>query len=161
MSKSLHHLMTKLEGITPRFRDELGKAAETVLAVDRFLADLGLGVVAAVPYEEDPFCIVESFTKYEDTPICRTINCLAYGRVEGTYRIHVLTITTQEDKVVRPSSRWRLTGENRCPWGSCSQEMQLRSFAKLPELLDQIVEKAEGLSQAASHALLLLGRPVK
>jgi hypothetical protein len=79
---------------------------------------------------------------------------LAFNRVASAgYRLHVSIRTVRGQRSAAASANASTTiGEEQILWPSCSREIKLRAFDKLPELLDRIIKNAEGLLQTAEHA---------
>ncbi len=72
---------------------------------------------------------------------------LAFGRVGGAYRIHVVD-TTQIDHADGPPT---VINRQQTYWPSCGRETKLRAAEKLPELVDRIIKEAERLADAGDE----------
>jgi len=117
------------------------QASKLVALVEKFLVEeLHIGVSAEVCYEEVPA------GTDDDNHALRIRNSLAFGRVGGSFRIHVVRETVAVDDGA--SARTTLAQE-RILWPSCTRETKLKAFEKLPELLDKIIEEAERLAQTS------------
>jgi hypothetical protein len=137
MTDELKRRMAKLREIAPRLNAATDQASKLVAQVEKFLVEeLHLGVSAEVGYEELP-------AGTDDDRVLRVRQSLAFGRSGGSFRIHVLreTITVDEDT----SARTTLSRE-RILWPSCTREIKLKAFEKLPDLLDRIIDEAERLT---------------
>jgi hypothetical protein len=109
--------------------------------VEKFLVEeLRIGVSAEVGYEELPA------GTDEDNRTLKVRHALAFGRVGGSFRIHVVRETIDVDDGT--SARTTLA-EERMLWPSCPRETKLKAFEKLPDLLDQIIEEAERLARTS------------
>jgi hypothetical protein len=140
MTDELKRRMARLREIAPRLNAATDAASRLVAQVEKFLVDeLRIGVSAHVSYEDAP-------AGTDDDRALRTQSALAFGRVGGTFRIHVLTETTA---LGDGSSPHTTLSQERLPWPSCSRETKLKAFEKLPELLDRIIEEAERLARTA------------
>jgi hypothetical protein len=117
-----------------------------VQAVDLFLGDeLSIGVSAASrPFDSQR--IVGS----GDGELVVTAH-LAYGRVQGKDRLHVLKATHEKHDWSEDLSK--TVSEDRTPWPACSREMKLQSFAKLPELLTNLANKVEEVTSQTSRTI--------
>jgi hypothetical protein len=79
---------------------------------------------------------------------------LAFGRVGGAYRIHVV----EEVGIVDDAGAWQETvSRQETPWPSCGREAKLRAFEKLPQLLDNIITASERLAETADLTALKIG----
>lgn len=111
------------------------EAAATVREVERFLNETcSLGVSAVtIPH-------VESVVQGDDGEDVQTQRYLAYGRVGGAFRIHVVTAEVKRDQWGNFEDP---AGAVCTPWASCDRETKLQFFADLPELLDNLVRRAD------------------
>jgi predicted nuclease with RNAse H fold len=146
MTEELRVKMEKLRAIAPRLNRTTDQAIAAVQAVEAFLNGLSLGIeghtssFGQIPVEDsspdDGRMIVEL--------------TLAYGRLRGDFSIHVLNATFREDPSV--ADAWIEVAREKTPWRGLSREFKLMSFAKLPELLDDIFARAEELAEKAEAA---------
>jgi hypothetical protein len=143
MTDELRRRMAKLREIAPRLNAATDQASKLVAMVEKFLVEeLHIGVSAEVCYEELP-----AGTDDDDHAL-RIRNSLAFGRVGGSFRIHVV----RETVAVEDGASARTTLEQeRILWPSCSRETKLKAFEKLPELLDKIIEEAERLARTSEE----------
>lgn len=133
-------------------------AAKVVAEVEKFLDKLGIGLSAesdvfrSEPYEDDDQD--EAGWRDEDgndsrPEVCYTLN---YGRVGGKFRIHVATSLCGTKLDARGFAVFQERFLDRTIWSSCSREMKIESFAKLPEILGKLTDRAVELSAAADEA---------
>ncbi len=141
MTDELKRRLARLREIAPRLNAATDQASRLVAQVGRFLVEeLHIGISAEVFYEELPA------GTDDDNRALWIRHSLAFGRSGGSFRIHVVRETVAlEDGA---SARTTLAQE-RLLWPSCSREMKLKAFEKLPELLDKIIEKVERLAQTS------------
>lgn len=141
MTDELKRRMARLREIAPRLNAATDQASKLVAQVEKFLVEeLHIGVSAEVRYEEVPA------GTDDDNHALRIRHSLAFGRVGGSFRIHVVRETVDVDDGA--SARTTLAQE-RILWPSCTRETKLKAFEKLPELLDKIIEEAERLAQTS------------
>ena len=141
MTDELKRRMARLRELAPRLNAATDQASRLVTQVEKFLVDeLHIGVSAQVCYEDVPN------GNDDDGHALAIRHSLAFGRAGGTFRIHVLTETSDHDDGSFP--RTALSTE-RTLWPSCSRETKLKAFEKLPMLLDKIIEEAERLARTA------------
>ena len=141
MTDELKRRMARLREIAPRLNAATDQASRLVALVEKFLVEeLHIGVSAQVGYEELPA------GTDDDNQALRIRHSLAFGRVGGSFRIHVVRETFEVDDGA--SARTTL-GQERMLWPSCTRETKLRAFEKLPELLDKIIEEAERLARTS------------
>ena len=141
MTDELKGRMARLRQIAPRLNAATDQASNLVAMVEKFLVEeLHIGVSAEVGYEELPA------GTDDDNHALRICHALAFGRVGGSFRIHVVRETVDEDDGA--PARTTLS-EERMLWPSCTRETKLKAFEKLPELLDKIIEEAERLAQTS------------
>ncbi len=141
MTDELKRRMARLREIAPRLNAATDQVSKLVAQVEKFLVEeLHIGVSAEVFYEELPA------GTDDDNHALRVRHSLAFGRVGGSFRIHVVRETIDVDDGA--SARTTLAQE-RMPWPSCTRETKLKAFEKLPDLLDKIIEEAERLAQTS------------
>lgn len=142
MSNELKKRIAALRGMSPRLNSVTDQVSEIVRTVEKTLVEeLNIGIEASVEFHSEPAAEKGVFREHS----------LAFGRVASAgYRLHVATRT------VRDSSQ-QMSGphpsesvhEEQILWPSCSREIKLRAFDKLPELLDSIIKNAEDLLETA------------
>jgi hypothetical protein len=142
MTDELKKRMQKLRAIAPRLNSATDQASRLVAMVEKFLVDdLHIGVSAV----SSPFSTRPAGKDEHGNPL-QVDQALAFGRVGGSYRIHVLNRTGSVDG----DGRWReITEKEEVLWPSCGRDTKLKAFEKLPELLDGIISEAERLASAA------------
>jgi hypothetical protein len=144
MSNELKKRIAALRGITPRLNFVTDQVSEIVRTVEKTLVEeLNIGIESSVKFHSEPST---------EKGVSREHN-LAFARVASAgYRIHVATRTvrdsTQHFGGVPGSESLH---EEQILWPSCSREIKLRAFDKLPELLDGIIKNAEDLLQTAEQ----------
>ncbi len=166
MSNELKKRIAALRGISPRLNSVTDQVSEIVKSVEKTLVEeLNIGIDASVKFLAEPV---------GETGVSRE-HYLAFSRVGSAgYRLHVAIrivrdstpqpgVSTSsgmldEEEVVQILKGAALDtaagssgtlNEEQVLWPSCSREMKLRAFDKLPELLDKIIKNAEGLLQTA------------
>ncbi len=166
MSNELKKRIAALRGMSPRLNSVTDLVSEIVKSVEKTLVEeLNIGIEASVKFLSEPI---------GQTGVSRE-HYLAFNRVGSAgYRLHVAIRTVRdtapqpgvsdtsgtlnEEEVVEilegaasdtASGASGTLNEEQVLWPSCSREMKLRAFDKLPELLDRIVKNAEGLLQTA------------
>lgn len=152
MTDEMRRKVARLRAIAPQLNAVADEAAKVVQAVEKLLAkELSLGITA----ESGAFESREE----RDTDLDRDTLvelCLAYGRI-GTadYGIHVLVTTQTRDEWGHFTQPF---GREQTRWSGCSQEIKLKSFERLPELLDRIASTAEArIGQATKTAKTVRG----
>jgi hypothetical protein len=145
MSNELKNRIAALRGMSPRLNSVTDQVSEFVRTVEKTLVEeLNIGIEASVRFHSEPA---------SEKGILRE-HLLAFGRVASAgYRLHVVTRTVRESpqESTGPHVSESLH-EEQILWPSCSRELKLKAFDKLPELLDGIVKNAEGLLQTAERA---------
>ncbi len=141
MTDELKRRMARLREIAPRLNSATDKASRLVAQVEKFLVEeLHIGVSAEVSYDELP-----AGTDQDNRPL-KIRHSLAFGRVGGSFRIHVVSETVA---VNGGASAEAAVAHERMPWPSCTRETRLKAFEKLPELLDKIIDAAERLAESS------------
>jgi hypothetical protein len=145
MSNELKKRLAALRGISPRLNSVTDQVSEVVRIVEKTLVEeLNIGIDASVKFDSEPA---------DEKGVSRE-NYLAFNRVGSAgFRLHVATVTLR-DSMQHPggSETSERLNQEQVLWPSCSREMKLRAFDKLPELLDKIIKNAEGLLQTAELA---------
>src|SRR5262245_14185745 len=129
MTSELQKRLRALREVAPRLNAAADEANRLVKMVDGQLKEMQLGISSASPYF-DVQC--ERIVDDEDGDVTNqeTYRCLAYGRVQGSYAIHVLERVSQG----APGQELEHVGENRIPWSVCDRETRLEAFKQLPSL---------------------------
>jgi hypothetical protein len=143
MAAKLRERMDMLRAIAPRLNATTDQASKLVAAVERLLVkELSIGVSAEAEFDGTDRTDEEGRRVHD----CRS---LAFGRTSaGTFCIHVL----EETGVLDRDGQWDYSVSKQVIlWPSCSREMKLQSFEKLPELLSAIIAKAEQLAKTADE----------
>ncbi len=144
MTQELLKRLAALRGINPRLNSVTDQVTEIVKSVEKTLVEeLKIGIDASEWFLTD---------HGGEKGLVRE-HSLAFGRVGSAgYRIHLAIVTardmTEQGGDPAPASR---LSEERILWSSCSRELKLKAFEKLPELLDKIIKSAEGLLRTADE----------
>jgi hypothetical protein len=142
MTDELKAQVAALRAIAPRLNAASDEAFAVVRAVEEFLgSELSLGISA----ESSIFAQAPSQGDDEGDPEMRLFSCLAYGRVGGVYQLHILEALSKKTVNTWGMEEWDPISRSQIPWSSCTREVKLESFEKLPELLRLIAHKAETL----------------
>jgi hypothetical protein len=151
MTGGLRDKLASLRDLAPRLNATVDQASEVVRHVDEYLEGLGLGVSAMAPPFDDRPTPPPSGPEEGVEP--RVSSHLAYGRLNGSFRIHVVERTGRKD------SRGDREAEADRPvaWSSCPREAKLRAFATLPDLLDEIATSAQRLVAVADSTAVTVG----
>ncbi|WP_422927026.1 hypothetical protein [Singulisphaera sp. PoT] len=125
-----------------------------VALVERFLGEeLSLGITASTNWIESIQLASGESSEDEDDPDAWNIyrrSYLDYGRIGGKYRIYVTEQTVRDIDPNSNTDARKLLAVEETPWSSCSREMKLKAFTKLPELLERIVDQALELTAKAA-----------
>jgi hypothetical protein len=146
MTSELLKRITALRGINPRLNSVTDQATEIVKSVEKTLVDeLKIGVDASEWFLSEP----------GGEPGVTRDHYLAFDRVGSAgHRIHVWIVTARNTSDENGEAvRTTRLGEERILWPSCSRELKLKAFEKLPELLDKIIKSAESLLQTADETV--------
>jgi len=142
MSNELKKRIAALRGISPRLNSVTDQVSQIVKSVEQTLVEeLNIGIEASAKFHAEPAT---------EKGVLRE-HYLAFNRVGSAgYRLHIATLTVR-DSAQRPggSESSEPLALEQVLWPSCSREMKLKAFDKLPELLDRIIKNAEGLLQTA------------
>jgi hypothetical protein len=144
MSNELKKRIAALRGISPRLNSVTDQVSEIVRTVEKTLVEeLNIGIEASVKFHTEPSAEKDVFREHS----------LAFSRVASAgYRINVTTRTIRDsNEQVSITSSAEPVHEEQILWPSCSREIKLRAFDKLPELLDAIIKNAEGLRETAER----------
>lgn len=144
--EDLQSRLARIAEIVPSLNSAADEATKIIKEVDSLLSKLNVGISAEVAFREetdDP-----SLDGYDsDRPFYTRY--LAYARVGREYSIHVHSVAHNKDGYDCADNEMTLS---RDPWSSCPREWKLEAIAVLPQLLDEIVSKAEALRDKAVAA---------
>ncbi len=144
MTNELKRRIAALRGINPRLNSVTDQVTEIMRSVEKTLVEeLKIGIDASELF----------LTELGGEKGTTLEHYLSFNRVGSAgYRIHVaiLTVRDTSSETGLAGSSERLN-EERVLWTSCSREMKLRAFEKLPDLLDRIIQNAEGLLRTADE----------
>jgi len=144
MTEELYGKLVALRDAASTLNRATDAAAAAVAAVEDFLAALGIGLSTQTrTFAGDPRPRVAGEEER------RVFYSLAYGRVAGTYCVHV--VAESRRKEAGPPEVWETISGEEIPWSSCPREVKLRSFALLPELLEQIAGKGLELAEETAE----------
>ncbi len=150
MTDELKQRMARLRAIAPRLNNATDQASKLVALVERFLTEeLRIGISA-----ESSGFNSWSAGKDEDGKSLMVHQTLAFGRVNGAYRIHVVDELRIVDDEGGPQG---LVSRQATLWPSCGREIKLRAVEKLPELLDKIINETERLAETAGETSTRIG----
>jgi len=125
MTERLSTSIREIRDLTPKLNVSTDAAKRVVAAVEKFLEETNVGVPAGVQSSDDG----------------KRVLYLSYERVGEKYRVAV-------DVYEREVGEARSTGELKLievkPWNEASRAEKLATFAKLPELLNQIADTMRG-----------------
>jgi hypothetical protein len=142
MTNELLRRISALRGINPRLNSVTDQVTEIVTTVEKTLVEeLKIGIDASQWF-------MTEFGGEEGTAL---EHYLAFNRVGSAgFRIHVAIVTVRDtsEETGKTGTQEKLN-EERILWTSCSRELKLKAFEKLPDLLDSIIAGAEGLLQTA------------
>jgi hypothetical protein len=158
MARETRADLESLRLIVSQLNGALAEASGVVQDVDRYLAEqFDIGVWALTrPFDSQR-------TAGDDGRDLIVTSHLAYGKVAGRNRVHVLTAVL--DRAEGSDQYTQIVSEERNPWPLCPREVKLHSFAMLPELLGTLAAKAEEIasqtcrtSEAVRHLIETMGR---
>jgi len=146
MGHELQENVDTLRGIVAQLNAAATEASAVVQDVDLFLGDeLSIGVSAS----SRPFD-TQRVTGDDNSELVVTSH-LAYGRVQGRERLHVLKATLAKNEWKEDFTK--TVAEDRIPWSACSREVKLQSFVKLPELLAALATRVEEVATQTSRTV--------
>src|SRR5262245_29002501 len=150
--------LESLRLVVSQLNGALSEASGVVQDVDRYLAeqfDIGVWAITR-PFDSQR-------TTGEDGRDLIVTSHLAYGKVAGRSRVHVLMAVL--DKSDGSDQYTQIVSEERTPWPLCPREVKIHSFAMMPELLGTLAAKAEEIasqtcrtSETVRHLLETMGR---
>jgi hypothetical protein len=143
MIDELKQRLGRLRDLAPRLNRATDETSATVAMVERLLADeLRLGISA----ESSEFHSWS--TGRDEAGDARTVHqTLAFGRIGGAFRVHVVDTT----RIDHADTTAVVIDRQHTPWPSCGRETKLRAAEKLPELLDRIIKETERLAEAGDE----------
>jgi hypothetical protein len=149
MTSELKKRLESVRAIGSRLDEITAKATKTVQDVEQVLVkEMNIRVPAQSGWyggdrsrRHDP--------RNEDGFIEEEVSeCLAYGRADGEYCVHVKTgVFGQDDD----GDFTRELCSEKTPWLKCDRETRLRTFVWLPELLEQIIIEAQRMAEIAEE----------
>jgi hypothetical protein len=145
MTNELLRRLAALRGINPRLNSVTDQVSEIVKSVEKTLVEeLKIGIDASQWF----------LTEFGGEGGTSREHYLAFNRVGSAgFRIHVAIVTVRDtsEETGKAGTQEKLN-EERILWTSCSRELKLKAFEKLPDLLDSIIAGAESLMQTADSA---------
>jgi hypothetical protein len=143
MTDELKLRLGRLRELAPRLNRATDETSGAVAMVEKLLAEeLRVGISA----ESSEFHSWSAGRdEAGDTPTVH--QTLAFGRVAGAYRVHVVETTA----IDRADGTTHVVNRQQTPWPSCGRETKLRAAAMLPELLDRIMNEAERLAESGDE----------
>jgi hypothetical protein len=154
MTDELKERMARLREIAPRLNSATDQASRLVAMVEKFLVDeLHIGVST----ETSPFAFAPAGQDERGNTRVASQR-LAFGRVGGAYRIHVIDEVGIRDE--EQASQGSISRQETA-WPSCGRETKLKAFEKLPELLDNIIKESERLAETADATVSKVGELTK
>ena len=145
MAEELRDKMASLRIHRPRLNASTAEAGKVVQEVEALLESLGVGIPAEVR-------IGTRIGRDDDGRAIETERAFAYDRLGGKYRLMVIErffIDGDGDGEYETS----IGDDDGTAWGSLPRARKLESFAKLPELLDKIVDEARRLAELADKTV--------
>jgi hypothetical protein len=166
MSLSQH--VNTIRELAPKLNEAVDTANRTIKTVEAFLHEHGVGVAASVVFESESVASEGDDTQAGSPPIRRERR-LSYGRLAGSFRIHVSIAERRagEESGAESSDLERVVSET--PWDSCSREVKLAAVAVLPALIERLAASlthavsgaTESANVAASLMNVLTGEPTE
>ena len=147
MTSELKKRLESVRVIGSRLDDITAKATKTVHDVEKVLVEeMNIRVPAQTRwYGEDRSRRRDP--RNEDDFIEEEVSeCLAYGRANGEYCVHVKTGVFGKDDEGYFN---RELGSEKTPWLKCDRETRLRTFAWFPELLEAVITEAQRMAEIA------------
>ncbi|MGO9462728.1 MAG: hypothetical protein ACLQIB_57585 [Isosphaeraceae bacterium] len=147
MVSKLNKRLSALGDIAPELNAAADEVNQTIKMVEKTLVDeLKLGVSArSNPISVDRQRVTD---KYTDLTVDEEVTrYLAFGRVSGSYCIHIVEATDRQG-----ANRGHFDQEvdsTSIPWSRCDRELRLMAFEQLPTLLDRILARAKTILEAA------------
>jgi hypothetical protein len=144
MSSKLETSLDALRAVMPTVNAAADQATGIVRMVEHVLVEeLKVGISAESPqyleYRRRDLDDESSRATLE-----RVEQHIAFGRVRGTYCIHLKEVTFHQGEYGILLDR---VFSEETPWSQCDREMRLRLFAFLPGLIESIVEQAKALAK--------------
>ena len=138
MADMLRPRLDRLDELSKKLNSSTDDAGKIVQGVENYLSDiLHLGTSGAVMIDSDDDPRNASFSSTH----------LVYGRLCSKYRIYISCTEEFHGRQELPEDT---------PWANCSRELKLQSFARLPDLLDKLIENLErAIQQVADNSELI------
>jgi hypothetical protein len=147
MGQDLPDAAGMLRGVIRQLNAAATEASAVVQAVDQLLGEeLAIGVAAASRAFDSQ--LINNAPNEAEMAVT---SHLAYGRVQGKDRIHVLKATLRKDEWKDEYNR--VVAEERIPWSACSRDVKLQSFARLPELLTSLTARVDEVASETSQTV--------
>src|SRR5262249_19858872 len=151
MVDELKKRLSALRTVAPQLNAIADEVNRIVKEVDEELRDMGIGIAA----QSGCFTSERSIRHDEDTDTDieeETVQVLAFRRVWGAYQIHVLELVYHRDPYCNNLFR-EVVNSTPMPWDSCDRETRLKAFERLPDLLDNIADKAKKAVKAGNETV--------
>src|SRR5262245_52693989 len=125
MTKELREKLAALRAIAPALNKATDEATAIVEKVEHLLGqELNIGIRATSnAFECEDSIEIDDDDDRTEWDI-RKASMLAYGRVAGTYRIHVVTDVSRKDRSFYRGDYETISSEQ-TPWNSCPRETKL------------------------------------
>jgi hypothetical protein len=145
MVSELNKRLRALRDIAPEVNAVADEANQTIKMVEKTLVDeLKLGISA----RSDAFSCDRYRVGVDDETVDEEQEkYLAFGRVSGTYCLHVVEAVYREGE--QRGSFEEEVDSTAIPWSQCDREIRLMAFKQLPTLLDRILARAKDILEAA------------
>lgn len=143
MTVQLRQKLETLRALAPTLNATTSRAGDIIESVEAMLgSELSLGITTEGPYFD------LSDAQDDEGRDLRTTTYLSYERIGERFRLCVVSETGE-----LIDGGWNQTLERTpTPWSSCPRGLKLKSFVRLPELLERIADNAKALSDEASKA---------
>ncbi len=142
--------MSTLRTISPELNRITDEANALVQKVESLLASLSLGIPAAVHVRRESTC------EAPDSQGLVTIRAvdvyLEYRRIDKKFGLAVVRTQSTRRQVNPDDGSVMVQDLDVTPWASCSRDLKLESFAKVPDLIAAIAEKAGGYIERVKAA---------
>lgn len=145
MTDQVTTAIEQIRELSPKLNAATDEAAETIRLVNEFLAEASIGLPCEIVAESNA---VDEDEDEDNGGGGRAFvyTSLAYDRLFGEYRI-LVRIERVTDGAGLPNYGKILSEQD---WQSCPRDLKLKTFEKLPELLEKIAEKAKESIEATS-----------
>jgi hypothetical protein len=137
MTEELRAQMEALREVAPRLHKASDESSKAIMAANDFLREIGVGFsLYTSSFGEERHGVDNETGLYTSQS-----QHLAYGRMNGEFRIHVMNLTGTLNPPKDPEATWDHV-EERIAWQSCPLSVKLEAITKLPELLARISSSA-------------------